>query len=265
MNCCVVPFAMPGSAGVTAIDTSSAAVTVNVVEPEINPDAAVIVVDPAALALARPSEPPEFEIVAMPSSEDDQVTEAVMSWVDVSVKIPVAVNCCVVPFAMLGSAGVTPIDTSAAAVTVRVVEPEINPEVAVIVVTPTALALARPSEPPAFEIVAALSFEDDQVTAEVRSCVEASVKVPMAVNCCVVPFARLGSAGVTSMETRVAAVAVRVVEPEIDPEVAVIVVTPTVLELASPSEPTAFEIVATPSLEEDHVTAAVRSCVEASV
>ena len=37
--------------------------------------------------------------------------------------VPVAVNGCVVPFAMLGSAGVTPIDTSAAALTVNVVLP----------------------------------------------------------------------------------------------------------------------------------------------
>ena len=75
----------------------------------------------------------------------------------------------------------------------------------------------------------------------------------------------LGSAGVTSIETSVAAVTVSVVEPEIAPEVAVIVVEPTALELARPSEPTAFEIVATPSSEDDHVTDAVRSWVEASV
>ena len=84
-------------------------------------------------------------------------------------------NCWVVPFARVGSAGVTSIETRVAAVTVRVVEPEINPEVAAIVVTPSALALASPSDPPAFEIVAALSFEDDQVTVVVRSWVEASV------------------------------------------------------------------------------------------
>ena len=76
---------------------------------------------------------------------------------------------------MLGSAGVTPIDTSVAAVTVRVVEPEIAPDVPVIVVDPTPLELARPSDPAAFEIVATPVSEEDQVTAVVRSWVEASV------------------------------------------------------------------------------------------
>ena len=96
--------------------------------------------------------------------------------------MPVAVNCWVVPFAMLGSAGVTSIETSVAAVTVRLVEPEIAPDVAVIVVVPTALPLASPSEPTAFEIVATPSSEDDHVTESVRSCVEVSVNVPVAVN-----------------------------------------------------------------------------------
>ena len=265
VNCCVVPFAMLGSAGVTSIETSAAAVTVRVVEPEIRPDVAVIVVTPAALALARPSEPRAFEIVATTSSEEDHVTAEVRSWVVASVYVPVAVNCCVVPFAMLGSAGVTAIDTSAAALTVNVVVPEIKPDVAVIVVEPSALALARPSEPRAFEIVATTSSDEDHVTAEVRSWVEASVYVPVAVNCCVVPLAMLGSGGVTSIDTSAAAVTVNVVAPEIRPDVAVIVVTPVVLALARPSEPRAFEIVATTSSDEDHVTARVRSWVVASV
>ena len=59
--------------------------------------------------------------------------------------------------------------------TVRLVEPETAPDVAVIVVVPTALPLASPSEPPAFEIVATTSSEEDHVTESVRFCVEASV------------------------------------------------------------------------------------------
>src|SRR5215510_1342307 len=120
---------------------------------------------------------------------------------------------------MLGLAGVTSIDTRVAAVTVSVVEPETAPDVAVIVVGPRALAVARPSDPPAFEIVATAVSEDDQVTAVVRSCVVASVYVPVAANCCVVPLAMLGLAGVTPIDTRVAAVTVSVVEPETAPDV----------------------------------------------
>ena len=265
VNCCVVPFAMVGSAGVTSMDTSVAAVTVSVVEPEIASEVAVIVVGPAVLALARPSVPRTFEIVATASSDDDQVTAAVRSWVEESVYVPIAVNCWVVPLAMVGSAGVTPIESRAADVTVRVVEPEIDPEVAVIVGEPTAVELASPSEPRAFEIVATASSDEDQITDAVRSWVVASVKSPVAVNCCVVPFAMVGSAGVTSMDTSVADVTVKVVDPEMAPDVAVIVVVPTALEVARPSEPGAIEIVATASSDEDHVTDAVRSCVVASV
>src|SRR5688572_12486877 len=265
VNCRSAPSGTLGSTGVTAIETRVAAVTVRVAVPEIPPDVAPIVVRPTALVLARPSEPTAFEMVATPSSEDDHVTESVRSCVEASVYVPVAVNCRVVPFALLGLAGVTEIETSVAAVTVSVVESEIAPDVAVIVVVPSELELARPSEPTAFEIVATPSSADDHVTESVTSCVEVSVYVPVAVNCRVVPFALLGSAGVTSMDTSVAAVTVSVVEPEIGPEVAVIVVGPTALALAKPSEPTAFEIVATPSSEDDHVTEHVRTCVEASV
>ena len=42
----------------------------------------------------------------------------------------------------------------------------------------------------------------------------------MAVNCCWLPTAIDGFAGVTVMETKVAAVTVRLVEPLIEPEVA---------------------------------------------
>ena len=48
---------MPGLAGVTAMDASVAAVTVNVVLPEISPNAAVIVVMPADAEVPSPLEP----------------------------------------------------------------------------------------------------------------------------------------------------------------------------------------------------------------
>jgi hypothetical protein len=61
-----------------------------------------------------------------------QVAELVKFCVELSEKVPVAVNCFVVPLAIDGFAGVTAIDTSvgAVAVTVRVVEPLTAPEVA---------------------------------------------------------------------------------------------------------------------------------------
>ena len=78
-----------------------------------------------------------------------------------------AVNCCVCPFAIEGAAGVTAIETRAAAVTVRVVDPVTLPEVALIVVVPTPPALASPLA----EMVATVPAEELQVTVAVRFCV----------------------------------------------------------------------------------------------
>ena len=59
------------------------------------------------------------------------------------------------------------------------------------------------------------AFEAAQVTLPVRSWVDAFVYVPMAVNCVDKPSGVDGAAGVTEIETRLAAVTVSVVEPEV--------------------------------------------------
>ena len=71
----------------------------------------------------------------------------------------------------------------------------------------------------------------------------------------------LGLVGVIAIDTRDAAVTVRVVEPERLPETAVIVVEPMPDEVANPLDPVVLLIDATPVLEELQVTCAVRSCV----
>ena len=59
--------------------------------------------------------------------------------------MPVAVNCCVSPWAIEGLAGVTAIDTSVAAVTVSVAAGLVMPpEAAVMFVEPTARVVANP-------------------------------------------------------------------------------------------------------------------------
>lgn len=78
-----------------------------------------------------------------------------------------AVNGSVVPSGMVGMAGVTAIVTSTAGVTVRVVEPEINPEVAVTLLLPRATLTATPC---AFT-VAIVPFPVLQVQVFVRSSV----------------------------------------------------------------------------------------------
>ncbi len=86
--------------------------------------------------------------------------------------------------AILGLAGVTARDASVALVTVRLVEPEVPPDVAVIVVLPAlfpyAYACPLPDDaavkvsvevPAAVLIVAMLESDEPQVTDAVRSCV----------------------------------------------------------------------------------------------
>ena len=205
VNCSVRPLAIEGFAGVTLIDESVAAVTVSVVEPVIAPETALMVVDPAPTAEARPA----AEIVAAPVFVELQVAEAVRFWVLPSLKVPVAVNCSVSPLAIEGFAGVTLIDESVAAVTVSVVEPVIAPETALMVVDPAPTAEARP----AAEIVAAPVFVELQVAEAVRFWVLPSLKVPVAVNCSVSPLAIEGFAGVTLIDASVAAVTVSVIFP----------------------------------------------------
>ena len=205
MNCCVPPAATDGFTGVTAIDTSVAAVTVSVVDPLTLPLVALIVVVPAFSALAKPV----ALTVAVVVLEDAHVAVVVRFCVVPSLYVPVAVNCCVPPAATDGFTGVTAIDTSVAAVTVSVVDPLTLPLVALIVVVPAFSALASPVA----LTVAVVVLEDAHVAVVVRFCVVPSLYVPVAVNCCVPPAATDGFTGVTAIDTSVAAVTVSVVDP----------------------------------------------------
>jgi hypothetical protein len=86
----------------------------------------------------------------------------------------------------------------------------------------------------------------------------------VAVNCSVCPLATLGFAGVTLIDTNVALVTVNAVLPVRAPKAAAMVVEPTAIEVARPLVPVTLLTVATPALDEDHVTCAVRFCVELS-
>jgi len=212
VNCSVAPFAIEGFAGVTAIDTSAGAVTVSVVEPLTAPEAALIVLVPAATPVANP---PAL-IVATLVVCDVHVTVLVKFCVELSENVPVAVNCSVALFAIEGFAGVTAIDTSVGAVTVSSVVPSTAPEAASILLMPVATPVANP---PAVIVTTPVDCEL-HVTELVKFCVELSEKVPVAVNCSVLPFAIEGFAGVTATDTNVAAVTVSVVEPLTAPEAA---------------------------------------------
>src|SRR5690349_10780494 len=111
-------------------------------------------------------------------------------------------------------------DTRVAAVTVRVVDPLTVPERAPTVVVPTLVPVASPP----LEMVATPGDEELHVTVLVRFWVLLSVYVPVAVNCWFVPDEIDGFAGVTAIDTKVAAVTVRVVDPLTAPELAPTVV-----------------------------------------
>jgi len=163
-----------------------------------------------------------------------------------SLKVPVAVNLIDVPFSILGFTGLIAIETNFVVETVRVVDPLTVPDTALIVVLPAATLLTMPCA-----LMPATAAEDEvQSTDALMSWVLESLNVPMAANCLVVPTAMLEFAGVTAIETSVAAVTLSEAVPLTDPDVAVMVVVPLATPVALPFTST----VATEVVDELHVT-----------
>lgn len=128
---------------------------------------------------------------------------------------------------MVATAGFTLIEINSAAVTVSRVLPLTEPEVAVMVVEPCPVLLASPALPVALLMVAIFVAEEFQVAEVVRSCVLPSVYEPVALNCCAVPKATEGFAGLTAIDTNVGASTLKSAALlTTDPEVAVITVEP---------------------------------------
>jgi hypothetical protein len=126
------------------MDTSVAGVTVSVVDPDMLPDVAVIVVEPAADEAESPSVPAALLIAATAVADEFQITDAVRSCVVLSENVPVAVSCCVVPGAMLGLAGVIARETSVACVTVTPVHPAASLHFPQILALPQCVAVMYP-------------------------------------------------------------------------------------------------------------------------
>lgn len=106
VNCLSVPRNTCEFAGVTAIETRTASVTVNVLLL-LTPDFVALTVDEPVERLVPKPEP---EIVTTFALEEDQATEAVISCVDPSRKWPVAVSCWFSPKGTEGADGVISID-----------------------------------------------------------------------------------------------------------------------------------------------------------
>jgi hypothetical protein len=256
VNCCVRPFAIDVLAGVTAIDTRVGAVTVSVAVLLVTPLDAAVMFDVPRL---RPVATPELLIVAVPVTDEFHVAVPVRSAVVESVYVPVAVNCCVRPFAIIVLAGVTAIDTSVAAVTVSVAVLLVTPlDAAVMFEAPRATPVAKPE----LVIVAIPVADEFHVALAVKSAVLESVYVPVAVNCCVRPFAIVALAGVTAIDTRVGAVTVSIAVLLATPAIAALIfVAPAVNATATPKP----LIVATPVTDELHVAVPVKFVVLESV
>ena len=170
-----MPLAIDELPAVIAIDCSVAAVTerAKVVE-EIPLCVAVMLLDPVPTPDAKP--PTTLTAAAF---EELHVAELVRFCVLPSLKVPVAVNCSEVPFAIEAFGPLTVIDCSVAAVTANAkIFDVIPPCAAVMLLEPTATPVNRPV--PA--IVAAAGFEEVQVTELVTFPVKPSLYVPIAVS-----------------------------------------------------------------------------------
>jgi hypothetical protein len=176
---------------VRAIDVRIAELTLRLVEPLTEPKAAVIDVEPTPVPVIRPP----TVTVATAEFDELQLTELVRLTVLPFVYVPVAVNCWLVPLVIEVFEGVTAMETKAGGFTVRVAVPVTPPDVALIVVLPVATVVARPVVP----TVATLAFEEAQVGLLIGAVVPL-LYVPVAVNCCVMPSAADGLAGVTAMD-----------------------------------------------------------------
>ncbi len=130
--------------GVGEMSTSdrTAVVTVRIAEPDVVPEAAVIVAVPAPTPVASPVASTDANLAAF----EPQTTLSVMSVELPSEKMPFAVKACVWPVAIEAVAGVTTIDLNRAAVTVATAEPVVEPIDAVIVELPAETPVTRPVE-----------------------------------------------------------------------------------------------------------------------
>ena len=172
----MVPFAIDELVAVALIDCSVAAVTVSAELFEVNPFCvAVMLVEPMAVPVARPV----ALMLATVGLELAQMDAFVRSWVLPSLKVPVALNCTLVPLAIEELVVLIVIDCNVAAVTVSATVLDVTPPCeAVTVAVPVPTPLAKPL--PLIET--ADVFEEFQLTEFVRFWVEPSLNVPVAVN-----------------------------------------------------------------------------------
>lgn len=157
VNCCVVPLAKLRSAGLMAIDTSTAEVIVTVELAVFPWNEAVICAVPGISPVTTPLE----ETVATVAAAEVQVVDGFRFCVLPSENVPVKVSCCAAPGAKLAPLGLMAIETRVAELTMNVAWLCSEPDVAWMVTVPGVTPVARPE----LLTVAKAGFELLQVTA----------------------------------------------------------------------------------------------------
>src|SRR6476660_6094017 len=109
-----------------------------------------------------------------------------------------------------------------------------------------------------------VDIAEDHTTLSVRSRVDPSENVPVAVKCTVKPAGTLGAAGATSIDASVALVTVNVVDPAMPAELAPMSVEPCATGVARPLDPAAFEMLAMAGIVECQTARLVTSKVDPS-
>jgi hypothetical protein len=197
-----------------------------VVPPELAPIVAV----PVAMQFAKPATLGAFAMVATGADDELQWLFSVMFCVLPSLNVPVATNCCVLPAAAVGAAGVRASETSVPVPTVRLVLPVIPDAEAEITTVPLFFPCAIPVE----RTDATFGFDDFHAIPARFEATLPSLNVPLAVYLIEVPFSILAPAGLTVIDTRWAVDTVSAVEPLTDPDAAVMVALPFATLVAKP-------------------------------
>jgi len=226
--------------------------TVRLVELVMPPELAPMVVLPTPAAVARPAVLGALAMVATEADDELQWTFRVMSWVVLSLNVPVAVNCCLLPLDAIEFAGVMARETSVPLLTVRVVVP-FSPEALAVIVT---LPVRLPKAVPELRMEATLGVDDFQDTPARLPPVLPSLKVPTAVNFTKVRASMRGLLGRMAMPTSLTVVTVRFVLPVTESRTALMVVLPAATLLTSPW----LLMAAAAGFDEPHNTEAVTSC-----
>jgi len=110
-NCSVLPKGIFELEGVMVIEDKIAGVTASAADGELTESKlAEMKVVPVLTDVTSPLVVAVLLIVATPVFDDVHVAHVVRLWPAPSARVPEAVNCCVVPLAMLAVAGLTAID-----------------------------------------------------------------------------------------------------------------------------------------------------------